>query len=163
MHAEAYEFVREVARSRGPFESVVEIGGRDVNGSVRPLFDHARYVSLDIREGPGVDVVADAEFWEPDEPADCVVCCEVLEHAPNAIDLVQCPRFWLRPGGILIVTCATDPRLPHSAVDGELIQPGDEFYHNVSPAEFRDWSFGYAHVALQTDKAHGDLYAVATR
>jgi hypothetical protein len=64
---------------------VVEIGGRNVNGSVRELFHpECAYLSTDIAPGDGVDIVADGASLSLDIAADLVVCCEVLEHASNA-------------------------------------------------------------------------------
>jgi hypothetical protein len=171
VHAEAYAFVESFARSRGPFGRVVEIGGRDVNGSVRPLFGAAIYTSVDVREGPGVDVVADAAHWDPPgvigrpwAGVDCVVCCEVLEHASNAPELVAAAQRWLRTGGLFVMTCATYPRAPHSAVNGELMTPPlPEFYRNVSPGDFEHWCRGFASCETSVDPRRGDLYAVAVR
>ena len=83
MHPEARAFVAGVARRAGA-RWVVELGARDLNGTVRDLFPSARgYTGVDLVAGPGVDVVADAADWRPREPApDLVVCCEVLEHTP---------------------------------------------------------------------------------
>jgi SAM-dependent methyltransferase len=163
MHAEAYEFVRRAVERTGPFGQVLEIGGRDINGTVRPLFGDAEYVSLDLVEGPGVDVVADAATWDPGPRwFDCVVCCEVLEHASDAAALVARARTWLRPGGALIMTCASDPRAPHSAVDGWELRDG-EHYANVSEEDMLAWSEGYSRVTIEHDAGHGDLYAVCLR
>ena len=40
----------------------------------------------------------------------------------------------LHPGGVLVMTCATDPRPPHSAIDGWDVRPG-EWYANVPSGE----------------------------
>jgi hypothetical protein len=161
LHPEAFDYVERTVLELGPWRRVIEIGGRNVNGTVRPLFGHADYTSLDLAEGPGVDVVADAAVWSPAGAlADCVVCCEVLEHAANASDIVVNAHRWLHPGGVFIATMATDPRAPHSAVDGGSLPPG-EFYCNIAPAAldgmlsaagFAEWS-----IVVQG----GDLYATA--
>ena len=79
MHPEAYEWVRPHATSE-PVE-VLDIGGRNINGTSRDHFPHAtRFTVIDIAEGPGVDVVADAATWTPDRSYDVVVCTEVFEH-----------------------------------------------------------------------------------
>src|SRR5690242_21675018 len=45
--------------------AVLDIGGRDLNGSTRPLFPNANpYHVLDLRPGPNVDIVADAATWD---------------------------------------------------------------------------------------------------
>jgi hypothetical protein len=59
MHSEAREFVARHARP-SPGLLVLDIGGRDMNGTVRDLWPGADYTAMDITDGPGVDVVADA-------------------------------------------------------------------------------------------------------
>jgi len=109
---------------------IIEIGSRDVNGTVRDLFPAAEYVGLDLAEGPSVDVVCHAGEFVPDWPADIVICCEVLEHAVDWCELVAVGASWLRPGGRLIVTAAGAGREPHSAVDGCELRDG-EYYGNI--------------------------------
>ena len=132
MHPAAMAWVAEQVRDHGPFGSVIEIGARDVNGSVRNLFNGADYTGIDIEDGPGVDVVIDAAEYEPDDKVECVVCCETLEHAPNWRDLVRAGASWLADDGVLIVTCAGPGRHPHSAIDGSYNVRDHEHYANVS-------------------------------
>jgi hypothetical protein len=163
MHGEAFEFVKRAAEF-GPFRDVVEVGGRDVNGTVRPLFVGAAYTSIDLCDGPGVDVVADAADWQPPFPVDCVVCAEVLEHSPDARLIVLQAYSWLESPGVFIMTCATTGREPHSAVDGALLGPGHgEHYRNVGAEEFESWleAAGFAVWELEVNLEHHDLYAVA--
>lgn len=131
VHQAAYDFVAHYARNGGPFATVVEIGSRDINGSVRALFTGARYVGLDLYPGPSVDRVGDALDYEPGYPVDQVVCCEVLEHAERWPELIAAAAGWLRPGGHLVITCAGPGRTPHSARDGQRRLDG-EYYGNVS-------------------------------
>ena len=42
----------------------LDIGGRDVNGTARDWFANTYWRGLDIRPGPGVDIVADATTWQ---------------------------------------------------------------------------------------------------
>lgn len=162
MHPEALAWVAKVARTRGPFRSVVDAGGRDVNGSPRLLFPHARYVAIDLHDGPGVDVVADAATWRPDQPADLVLSVEVLEHAPDPAALVTAAWEMLRPGGRLVVTCATDPRAAHSGSDGGPLLPG-EYYRNIPAEELKGWLEPWDDVEMEVHVDRGDLYATAVR
>lgn len=165
MHAEAFAFVERTLSSIPPRGRVVELGSRNINGSVRPWFASAEdYTGVDLVEGPGVDVVADAALYEPDRPPDVVVCCEVLEHSPIANDIVANAAHMLAPGGWLLVTCATDPRAPHSAVDGSGVRDG-EYYGNVPPASLWDWArgAGLELVQREVDFAHGDLRLLARK
>lgn len=161
MHAEARQFVERCLASLPPRRSVVELGGLDINGSVRALFADAQYISVDLQDGPGVDVVADAATFEPDEAPDTVVCCEVLEHARNAGAIVRNALSMLAPGGVLLVTCASDPRAEHSGVDGLALRPG-EWYHNIGLNHLAHWLNGADVRHLKWDP-RGDLYALAVK
>jgi hypothetical protein len=128
MHTEARRFVNHFKTAKKI--SVIEIGSRNVNGTIRDLFPNATWIGLDRAPGPCVDVVGDAERYQPVEPVDVVICCEVLEHANNWRALIQCAASWLKPDGIFIMTCAGSGRKPHSAVDGGPLRP-DEYYRNL--------------------------------
>lgn len=150
MHDAAYEFVRECLVKLPPRLAVLEYGGKDVNGSVREMFEFASsYVSVDLLPGAGVDVVADASMYEPDFTPDTVVCCEVLEHSARwAAILVQAAMVLDPDTGVFIMTCASEPRAAHG-VDGGA--PGDEYYGNVGSvhlayyldAYFKQWEMSY--------------------
>ena len=162
MHPAAYRFVASiVSAGQVPPGLVVELGGRDVNGSIRGLF-WGSYVSVDLAPGPGVDVVADAATYTPPAPAACVVCCEVLEHAPTAPAIVANAAAMLQPGGLLIVTAAGDGRAPHSAVDGGPLRDG-EYYANVTPGDVGGWCAGLEQVRVWTNRRAGDIYATARK
>lgn len=162
MHPEALAFVAKVAQARGPFRSVVDAGGRDVNGSPRFLFPDSRYLTVDLADGLGVDVVADATTWRPDEPVDLVLSLEVLEHATDPAGLIRGAWESLAPGGRLIVTCATDPRPPHSGVDGGALH-GGEHYRNVAPEQLKEWLADWDDVETEVHLDRGDLYASAVK
>jgi len=162
MHAEARAFVEQAAHRLGPRQFVVEFGSRNVNGSVRGLFP-TRYVGIDMAPGPGVDAIADAALWQPETPPDTVVCCEVLEHAPNARAIVDNALAMLAPNGALILTCATTGRTPHSALTGGPLLQG-EYYQNLTRTQFDGWLNEASRELLVRDvsvntTAH-DLYAV---
>ncbi|MEJ5255102.1 MAG: methyltransferase domain-containing protein [Acidimicrobiales bacterium] len=164
MHVQAYDFVaRHAAGTAGA--RVLEIGSLDINGSVRPLFaTAASYHGLDLVAGPGVDEVADAADWRSAPRFDVVVSTEVLEHAPRWRDILTNAWEALVPGGRLIVTCATDPRPPHSAVDGWALRDG-EWYGNVPVSGVlelvRRW--GATRWSLEVALDRGDLYLRADK
>lgn len=84
--------------------STLEVGSYNVNGSVRPLFT-GEYVGVDMRPGPGVDMVAPAAHlpWHNDHFG-VVVCTEMLEHDPTFwLSVPEMARV-LQPGGLLILT-----------------------------------------------------------
>ena len=161
MHPGARRFV---ARYAGRYGTVVELGARNVNGGIADLFQSDWYVGVDIEPGDGVTVVADAATWTPDEPADLVVCCEVLEHTPRAGDIVANAAAMLAPDGRVIVTAATDPRSPHSAADGGPVR-GGEWYRNIDPDELAGWlsAAGLSHVKVEAHHDVGDVYATGVK
>ena len=165
MHNAAFRFVERVIADRlGVFRDVVEIGARDINGSVRPLFAGCdRYLATDITSGNGVDQIVDASDASalPASSCDTVVCCEVLEHTPVA-PIIRSAAAWLRPGGFLIATMATTGRAPHSAVDGGTLR-GGEHYQNVTAEEMITAldAAGLLPIIVETNEENADLYVLA--
>jgi SAM-dependent methyltransferase len=166
MHTAVQQYICEMLGSYGQPDSVVEIGSYDVNGSIRPRFTKAlerhAYLGLDIRAGPGVDLVCDGAHYRPVKAVECVICCEVLEHAPNARAIVKNALRILRPGGLLVLTCAGEPRRPHGA-DGLGLAPG-EHYANLTPVDLDRWlrKETLSH-AVRHNQVLGDLYAWAIK
>jgi len=162
MHEEARAYV-EAQRSDEQL-AVLEIGGRWINGGVRDLFPNADpYVSLDITEGPGVDVVANAATWEPDRTYDLIVCTEVFEHTPEWPAILSTMAAACRAGGRLVLTMAGPRRSPHGASGGPW-EPG-EFYENVHPSDLRYElrARGWTDINVDYLASPGDTRATATR
>lgn len=160
MHAEVIEWVREWATADEV--DVLDIGGRDLNGSTRHLFPNARYTVLDLRPGKGVDVVADAATWTPDRTYDVVLCTEVFEHTPDWRAIVATAYAALKPGGRFIATCAGPGRAPHSGIEATAITPG-EYYANVSVTELYDALTEATFLAPLVQQQRHDTRAVAHR
>jgi SAM-dependent methyltransferase len=83
---------------------VLEVGSRNVNGSVRD-FCPTPYFGIDIVAGLDVDQVYDGETipFSPESFA-TVICTEVFEHARRPWRLAEEILRVLRPGGIALVT-----------------------------------------------------------
>lgn len=106
MHDSVYRWVEQTVNGHGLAGlATLEIGSRDVNGSVRSLFTGC-YLGVDVYPGRGVDLVAEAEHlagvpagWQ------VVVSTEMLEHCQRPWRALN--EIWrvLRPGGHLLVTC----------------------------------------------------------
>jgi hypothetical protein len=164
MHAAAYRWLRNTIAQLDPKpQTVIEIGSRDINGSPRPLLVGTNYTGVDYAEGRGVDVVADGTTYTPEEPADMVICAEVLEHVQEPRPLVENLVACAKAGGDILITCATRNRAPHSAHDGGPLRV-DEHYRNISLFELREWleGAGATVVDISENLALGDLYARAT-
>lgn len=163
MHREAREFVGRCALELGPRRWVVDLGGRNVNGSVRDLFHAERWTAVDAIPGEGVDVVADAATWRPksDVLPDTVVCTSVLEHAREREAIVANAARVLALGGALVLTTVADPWPPHSAIDGGPLRAG-EFYANVDPAALsRCVRDHFERASIEHYGATGDLFVLA--
>jgi SAM-dependent methyltransferase len=118
---------------------VLELGGRDVNGTVENLFFGCdRYISVDIVEGPGVDIVCDAADLNLRDKFDVVVSTELFEHTDRAAEIVGTARRHLKPGGTFVATMAGPGRLPHGA-SGEAKPPLGEWYMNVEKHTLEKW------------------------
>lgn len=165
MHSAAYNFVAAAVDELGPFVDVVEVGSRDLNGSVRPLFAGASsYVGIDVVAGPGVDVVFDpAVGWNPDRRVDAVVSCEVLEHVETWREILASIADYLVAGGTLILTAAGPGRREHSGITGRrTLEPG-EYYGNIDPDELAAALEAVGFVDVKTEVAGNDTRATATR
>jgi SAM-dependent methyltransferase len=105
MHASVRAWVVDTVAIEGlAARSVLEVGALDVNGSVRDCFS-GPYIGVDMRDGPGVDQVANAhDLPFGDATFDVVVSTETLEHDDAYwLSLAEMGRV-LRPGGQLLVT-----------------------------------------------------------
>jgi SAM-dependent methyltransferase len=112
--------VAETFELPGP---VLEVGsfqvpGEEAYAQLRPLFPGRDYVGLDVRPGPGVDVVGDVErLPQADASVGTVIAMSTFEHVP---------RFWrgfdevyrvLRPDGALLVSCPFNVRIHNHPSD----------------------------------------------
>jgi len=105
------DFVRanlQAAEVKG--RSVIEVGSRDVNGSVGPVvrqFQPASYMGVDAIDGPGVDEICDAselvERFGP-ERFDVLISTEMLEHVRDWRTVVGQFKRVMKRDGILLIT-----------------------------------------------------------
>lgn len=159
VHLQAYQWVSRYAADE-PVR-VLDIGGRNINGTCRPLFPNADYTVLDLAPGPDVDIVADAADWTPDREYDLVLCVEVFEHAGSWPAICWTARRATQAGGRLVLTMAGPGRAPHSAVDGGPLRAG-EHYRNVEPEELAEiLQHGWTDVVI--DQLGADVRATAVK
>lgn len=173
MHESAYNYVQDfyekIKKDRGDhLYTVLEFGARNINGSIRDIFRGTIYWGIDLKDGKGVDQVTSASNYEcPLGTVDIVVCCEVLEHTPLVNEIVKSAYKNLAYGGWFVVTCATDPRLPHSAIDGGYARL-HEYYLNVDPQVLKTSvcraGFEVSDLQMRNIPNHGgDLYLTARK
>jgi SAM-dependent methyltransferase len=103
--------VRAVAESFDLPGPVLEVGARQAAGQegladLRGLFPGKEYVGLDVRPGPGVDLVGDVEdLPQPDGSVGTVLALSAFEHVRRFWRGFEEVRRVLRPGGALLVAC----------------------------------------------------------
>lgn len=170
-HADQFEFIRLVKQHFPTFfegTSVLEIGSLDINGSVRKFFSGTRYTGVDVGPGPGVDEVGQGQLvGYPSHTFDVVISCECMEHNPFWVETVANMFRMAKPGGLVIVSCATTGRREHGTTRTSTfgsplsVGIGWEYYRNVPIAEFRNafnldyWCDGHV---LLTNWHNCDLY-----
>lgn len=110
-HRSVHEFFRNrIAPAEIEGRRVLEVGSRDVNGSVRPFLTSlgARdYLGVDLVEGPGVDRVLNVDLLDSGlegERFDVVVTTEMLEHVRDWRGAVSNLKRVVAPGGLLVIT-----------------------------------------------------------
>jgi SAM-dependent methyltransferase len=171
MHEQAMQWI--VKHATDDEVTVLDLGGRDINGSARDAFPNAsRYTVLDILPGDGVDIVADAATWEPEFDLrtdraqwDVVVSAECFEHTAEWPAICRTAYKACAPGGRFIITTAGPGRPPHSGIDGQFrLHPG-EHYANVPAFELERVlrETGWRQIVVDAQPNPADTRAVATR
>ncbi len=121
------QLLRGVARAvteTFPFpEPILEVGSYQVEGQdelaeLRTLFPGAHYSGLDVRDGPGVDVVGDVEALPfPDESFGAVIAMSTFEHVQRFWRGFEEVRRVLRPDGVFLVSCPFHVRIHNHPSD----------------------------------------------
>lgn len=138
-------------------KDVLEVGALNVNGSLRGAVCSQRprsYVGVDIRPGPGVDLVDDAANLAADQ-ADLVICTEMLEHARDWRPALRGMYRALRHCGYLLITTRGPGFSRHD-------HPGD--YWRFTPpvmAHILVGALGMDLLDLRADPDHPGVFAFA--
>lgn len=160
MHEAVTDWVSQYAPG---VERVLELGSRNINGSVRSLFvDAVDYVGVDPVDGPDVDIVGDGATVFVPRSFDVAVCTEVLEHVDDTIaaGIITNAHRHLVSGGRFVMTCAGPGRRPHSAIDERPIRPW-EFYRNVDADTLAVWLANAGFARWEIDQCGADMRCVA--
>ncbi len=136
LHPDVKKFIQHaISGFGGRPKSVLELGSYAMHDhDPRPLFKGAKYLGLDARPGPGVDLVGlahDLPELVPDPAFDVVLSLQALEHDPFWKSTLKAGMKALRRGGVFVVTCAGPKWKPHEYDTSPL--PG--YYRNVSTGE----------------------------
>jgi SAM-dependent methyltransferase len=140
-HPEQVAFCRSV-RDRWPAlfrrKVVLDIGSLDINGSNRELFEACFYLGVDRGPGRNVDWVGPAHtLGLPALSVDVVVSTEALEHDRDWRLTLSWALAVLRPGGLLLLTCAAPERPEHGthSHEGWASPYTQDYYHGLGVAE----------------------------
>lgn len=125
---------------------VLEVGSLNINGSVRGFFFNPQsYIGCDVGHGPGVDVVCPGEdLTYPDNKFDTSITTECFEHNPNWVDTFRNMHRMTRPGGLIVMTCASEGRPEHGTTRSDrgssplTVANGQEYYKNLTEKDFTE-------------------------
>lgn len=137
------DFIKKFINEKKPTGKVIDIGGRDVNGSPKDYFVKAgmEYTCLDLIKGKNVDIVMNADDIPSklkSETYDVVCCLETLEHVKKPWIIIENCKYLLKKGGWLILTA---PSINHPKHEW----PGD--YYRYFETTFREVFFeGYENI-----------------
>jgi SAM-dependent methyltransferase len=141
-HPEQAEFFTGVRSHYGSSFNgarVLEVGSLDINGSVRELFSGCDYTGVDLQLGPGVDLARQGQLVDfPTGHFDTTISAECLEHNPFWRETVANMLRMTRPGGLVLISCATTGRLEHGTTrtnpDASPFTSAEkwEYYQNLS-------------------------------
>ena len=171
-HSAQYEYVSRV-RDKFPdrFKNckVVDCGSCDINGNNRWAFEDFKYLGIDVGSGPNVDIVSPIHKVRLKEPADVAISTECLEHDMHYKESIQNMYDMIKPGGLLLITCATTGRGEHgtlrtspgcsntSQVEGEW----SNYYKNLTEEDFReclDFDESFSEYEFEVNAAACDIY-----
>lgn len=112
--AEYFDAVRALYPAHFERARVLEVGSLDINGSVRDLFRDCDYTGVDLQPGPGVDLACPGHMLAfPSGHFDTTISAECFEHNPFWRETLANMLRMTRPGGLVLISCATTGRKEH--------------------------------------------------
>lgn len=120
---------------------VLDVGSLDINGSARQFFDDPYYyVGLDLGIGKNVDIVCPGHLYK-DFPFDIVFSGECLEHDRYWKETLLNMYDLLKPGGMLLFTCASTGRAEHGTLrttpENSPFTSDTNYYQNLTEEDIR--------------------------
>lgn len=145
-HHQQFEFIDAIKAELPAFfrrQRVLEVGALDINGSIRTAFEDCDYTGTDLSIGPGVDLACPGQMLAfPSQHFDVSLSCECFEHNPYWVETWSNMLRMTRPGGLVLMSCATTGRREHgttrSAPESSpfTIEHGWNYYRNLTRADF---------------------------
>jgi ubiquinone/menaquinone biosynthesis C-methylase UbiE len=118
---------------------VVDIGSYNVNGTLRSIFQGARYTGIDQSAGPNVDIVCNADTLPFDNNSiDIVVSSSCFEHDPTFWETFLEMCRIVKPGGYIYINAPSSG--PYHGY------PGDSWrFYKDSWSSLAQWSTKKGH------------------
>lgn len=144
-------------------KKVLDIGSMDINGCNRPLFWFCRYAGLDLAPGRNVTIICEGHLLQaPDAYYDTIISTECGEHDKYWEKTIANAMRMLKPGGLMIYTCATDGRLEHGTrrTDTYSSPFTTDYYRNLNEQDLRSiegFNDTWAYCRFEIDNSHHDL------
>lgn len=175
-HRQIHDFVATVKKHFPEFfvsRNVLEIGSLNINGSVRAHFEGGNYIGVDLAPGPDVDVVRGGHLLDYEsESFDTVISCECMEHNPFWVETISNMFRMTKPGGIVIISCASTGREEHGTSKSQAyaspftIEKLNNYYKNVSAADIKavfNCNLWFDYFFIDTNHFSMDTYFVGIR
>lgn len=145
-HFQQQKFIEIISKNYPAFfknTKVLEIGSWIANDSIRKFFYECEYIGADIAPGPGVDVICSGELLNYENNYfDIAVSCECFEHNPEWIATFNNMYRMVKPGGLVLMTCATIGRGEHGTsrkspnASLTVVSGKKDYYQNLSKQDF---------------------------
>lgn len=149
-HKNQRDFCKSVRRKYSQYFyriKVLDVGSLDINGNNKYLFRNAifpfiksDYLGIDIVKGKNVHCVTKAcDFLLPIvNYYDTIISTEMLEHDKTWKESLIFMYQAVKPGGLLLITCAGDGREEHGTTKHHAwTSPGtNDYYCNISNEMF---------------------------
>lgn len=149
---------------------VLDIGSLDINGNNQYLFENCLYLGLDIGEGRNVDIVSKGhELKLPDNTFDVIISTECFEHDMYYEKTLRNIYRMLKPGGLLLFTCATTGRPEHgtrrTTPDDAFLLPDidnwNDYYKNLTEDDFVavfNFEHEFTNYEFEVNESSHDIY-----
>jgi len=136
---------------------ILDIGSLDLNGNNKQFFDSPfYYIGVDLGKGENVDVVCPGHLYDSGFLFDVVTSSECFEHDMYYSRTLQNMIKLLRPGGLMLFTCASTGRPEHGTLR-EL--PHDApFLHDINTK----WSNYYKNLTEEDIRLSIDINNIFT-